>query len=431
MREIGQELLAVVSEQVDCFAGAGAVISDPITRSLVDYRDALVALSSGINAAVFDFRGKVLSDGADVALQHDSSQPTAYRPDNLMIGPCNPERVCEMSHSLTSTRALWGLFPDEYLIADQTRLGNIEICYEEMAWVQRRSEQVRADDTNVANYFGHLEFKLKGRYRGLESTHDVFGFRFTSPNEHHYLFAAATEEVLDDNCPVEWIGQRIVTPLKIDRGVVPNRLTYLSAPRMLPSRLISNNWDRGAEWRDWFITGIGVKSLDQILSVDISSEVNQQLMNLHRAEQAAVFQSVLRPKSRGESLGVESLYEEMVRLTTIKSLIRQQLMLFYPQLIIESDELRSAIAGHGGLLDREVLARFRADQVPVNSLNRIAFERLERIRKEWNSQPEAIRRTGSIAGSQAHALMRLNALYRAFFAEPASPLIPVSVEPVD
>ncbi|MFT5138647.1 MAG: hypothetical protein ACI9H8_001083 [Lysobacterales bacterium] len=429
MRRIGQEFLTVVAEQVDCFAGAGAIISDPISRSLVDYRNALVALSSGINGVVFDLRGKLLSEGADVALQRDASQSTAYRPDKLLIGPCDQEKVCEMTAQLSSTRALLGLFPDEYLIADQTGLGKVDICYEEMAWIDRRSEPVRADDTNVANYFGRLEFKLKGRYQNRETGLDVFGFRFTSPNEHHYLFAAATQEVLDDECPVEWIGKMIVTPIRNDRGVVPNRLTYLAAPRMLPSRLLSNNWDRGAEWRDWFITGIGVTGLEDILPADISSQVNQQLKNLHRAEQAAIFQSILRPPNRDESLGIESLYEEMLRLTTVKSLIRHQFMLFYPQLINESDELRSAIAGHGGLLDSEVLSRFRSDNIPVSSLNGIAFERLEHIQQEWQKQPEVVRRTGSIASSLAHAMMRLNALHQKFFAEPVSVIVPDLEEP--
>ena len=63
-----------------------------------------------------------------------------------------------------------------------------------------------------------------------------------------------------------------------------------------------------------------------------------------------------------------------------------------------------------------MLARFRADNVPVDSINGIAFERLERVQREWQKQPEAMRRTGSIAISLGHALMRLNSLYETFFA---------------
>ena len=418
MRAIGSELLQGVAEQVDCFAGAGASLNDPITRSMADYRSALTVLGDGVNEAVLEFRSRVLAPGADVVLQDNSSQRTAYRPDSLLIGPCNPQNICEMGGTLTSTRALWGLFPNEYLVADQTGLGKIEICYEDMSWDQRRFEYVRPDDTNVANYFGHLQFRLKGRFRSGDRLDDVFGFRFTSPSEHHYLFASAGDEVLEDECPVEWIGQRIVTPLRNNRGVVPNRLTYLAAPRQLPSRLLSANWDRGAEWRDWFITGIGVEPLELEPPRDITAETNQQLQNLYRAEQAAIFQSALRPAASTEALGIKSLFDEVNTLSTNKALIRQQFMLFYPQLLSESDELRAAVAGQGGLLDSAVLTRFRADNVAADSLNRIAFERLDKLQLEWQQQAEAIKRTGSISGSLAHAMMRLNVVYQRFFAEP-------------
>jgi hypothetical protein len=425
MREIGDGIIREIAVQVDCFAGSGAVLNDPVSRSLVDYRDALITFSSGINAAIFEFREKLLEEGADIALQRDSGQPTAYRPDDLMIGPCDPEAVCEMSGELSSTRALLGLFPDRYLVADPSGLGTVEICYEGVSWVNRRSEFVRADDTNVANYFGYLAFMLKGRYRSGEDTSEIFGFRFVSPNEQHYLFAAATEEVLSDECPVEWIGQRIVTPLRSDRGgVVPNRLTYLAAPRMLPSRVLANNWDRGAEWRDWFITGIGVERMELEPAADISADLNLHLRTLHRAEQAAIYQSALRPTGHGEDLGIESLYEDAVRLSTVKSLLRHQIMLFYPQLLSDSDRLRSAIAGQGGLLDNEMLANFRTDNVPVNTLNSLAYERLEQFQQAWQQQPEAVRRTGSIAGSLAHAMLRLNTLYETFFAEAPATVSP-------
>lgn len=416
MRGIGQELLRVVAEQVDCFAGAGAMVSDPVSRTLVDYRSALVAVGAGISTAVSNYRNSVLKPGADLVLQRDATQATAYRPDDLMIGPCNPNNTCEMSSRLPSTRALLGLFPNEYLIADQSRRGEVEICYDDMSWVRRRSEPVRADDANVANYYGHLSFKLLGRYRSGQGAADVFGFQFTSPDEHHYLFGARSDEVLEDECPVERIGKKIVTSLKHQRGIVPNRLTYMAAPRMLPSRLLATHWERGAEWRDWFITGIGAQELDLPDPPDISSELNQHLRALYRAEQAAIYDSLLQAPGRGDSRRVRSLYSEVNRLTTFKALVRQQMTLFYPQLLLDSDELRSAITGQGGLLDSPVLNRFKGDNVPVEEINTLAFERLARAQREWRRQPELVRRTGSVAGSLAHAMMRLDALYRAYFA---------------
>ncbi|NIV20173.1 MAG: hypothetical protein GWN54_05975, partial [Gammaproteobacteria bacterium] len=233
-------------------------------------------------------------------------------------------------------------------------LGRVEICYDNMEWVSRRSEPVRSGDQNVANYFGHLAFDLKGRYLQQGPPADLFAFRFRAPEEQHYMFAAASDEVLDDSCPVEWFGARIVTTLpEGQRGIVPNRLTYLSAPRTLPSRLLDLNWERGAEWRDWFVTGIGVRQQPVPALEDIAPSLNQHLQSLHRLEQKAVYGAVLQDDRDTDSKGLTPLSEEVSRLGMRKSLVRSQLMNLYPQSLYDDDTLRSAVAGHGGLLDAE------------------------------------------------------------------------------
>jgi hypothetical protein len=100
-------------------------IKDPVRRSLANYRLALNDLVAGIHQAELDFRTRRLKPGADVALHGDASQATAYRTEGLVIGPCDPQAVCEMTGELEATRALVGLFPDPYLIADQTGLGRV------------------------------------------------------------------------------------------------------------------------------------------------------------------------------------------------------------------------------------------------------------------------------------------------------------------
>lgn len=333
-----------------------------------------------------------------------------------------------MSGSLSTTRALIGIFPDEYLIAEQTGLGEIEICYRDMEWVERRSELVRPDDENVSNYYGRLAFDLVGRYTQNEQTNDVFAFRFTSPEEHHYLFAQTSEEVLDDSCPVEWVGSRIVTPLREDRsGIVPNRLTYLAASRTLPSRLLQNNWDRGSEWRDWFVTGIGVSRLELPELPDMMTPLNQHLQSLYQAEQLDIYQRVLLPGSRtmlGEDI---SLFDEMMQVSIAKALIRMQMMLFYPESLFNSDSTRTAIAGDAGLLENRTMSRFREQNLPLTSVNAIALERLTKLREAWSAQPEAVRRRGSIPGSLMHAMTRIHILYRQYFASRPEPLQEIEI----
>ena len=420
MRNIGKQLMQGIAAQAGCFSDSGS--GDPVSRSLADYETALRALTGGIVRAETEFRTEQLRPGADILLELDASQPTSYRPDDLMIDPCDPQQVCEMSASLSTTRALIGLFPEEYLLADQSGMGRIEICYRNMQWVERRSELVRPDDENVANYFAHLGFDLVGRYIENDQERDLFGFRFITPHEHHYLFAQASEEVLQDSCPVEWVGTRIITPLRENRGIVPNRLTYLAAARTLPSRLIQGNWDRGAEWRDWFVTGIGVSSLQVAEVADISIRLNQHLQSLYQAEQTEIYQRILLPgatNSDGENV---SLVDEMSQVSIAKAMLQLQMMLFYPDSMLHSDAIRMAIAGDAGLLERRTVRRFREDNVTLSSVNRIAMERLRRLQKSWSEQPSAVRQQGTVSSSLTYAMTRLNILYRQFMLSRPEPL---------
>jgi len=423
MRTIGEQLIMSLAEQSVCLTASGAGINDPISRGMTNYESALRALDTGINSAEADFRSQRLSSGADARLDGDAQQATGYRPDDLVIEPCDKQAVCEMSGSLSTTRALIGLFPDEYLVAEQTGLGHIEICYRNMEWVQRRSELVRPDDENVANYYGHLGFDLVGHYVEKDRSSDIFAFRFTSPEEHHYLFAQTSDEVLADSCPVEWVGTRVITPLREERnGIVPNRLTYLAASRKLPSRLLLNNWAKGAEWRDWFVTGIGVSALDVPPPPEIISRLNQHLQSLYQAEQTEIYQRLMLPNLKSPQGDDISLFSEMSQVSISKSMIRMQMMLFYPSSLTQSDAIRRSVAGDEGMLESRTLRRFREENIALTSVSDIARQRLGELRLAWQEQPEAVRRQGTIPTSLMHALTRINILYRQFFAARPEPL---------
>ena len=421
MRRIGRELVDQLEEQVDCLAGAGANLSDPVERIAADFEADFDVLARALSAARGAFREERLAAGADIRLDAGSDQSTAYRPAELLIDPCDPAAVCEMSGSLSSTRALTGLFDAPYLVADQARLGTLEVCYDNMGWVDRRMEPVRPGDENVANFFGRLGFELRGRFTDGSGTQDLFAFRFTSPEEYHYLFSAQQQEVLDDACPMEWVGSRIVTGLPRGRaGIVPDRLTYLSAARALPSRLLEANWDRGAEWRDWFVTGLGVEALPLAEPPSIGPALDEHLASLYRQEQTTLFDALNR-------LGDDplALAEELAQLTTTKLLLRSQMMLFYPQVLVRSDRLREALAGQNGLLDRRLILRARQADLPVDALLVAADDRLEAFRRDWRALPESVRRRGSVADSVSHAIVRLDAIHDQFFAAPAEAAPPV------
>jgi hypothetical protein len=417
MKQQGNEFLQTMSAQVACFSNAGPGITDPVSMSLVEYREALDELIGGIREAELAFRETRLAPGADIVLHGGSEQRTAYRPEGLLIAPCNPDNICEMNGKLEATRALIGLFPDHYLIADQAGLGKVEICYDNVQWVQRRTELVRPDDPNVANYYGRLSFDLIGRFQEAGATREVFGSNFISPEDYHYLFAANSEEILDDSCPTEWVGSKTVSPLYIDDRikVVPNRLTYLAGARQQPSQVLNLNWSRGAEWRDWFVTGLGITRFEFVADETLIDRLDQHLQTIYQAEQSALYLALLRPPSRGGGDDPMSLFEEMSAVTTAKELVRSQFSLFYPDYMTDSDEVRSYLQGSQSLIDESVLRRFRESDVAIESINDTGMSRFEAFHSFWDRQPETIRNSGSSSLSVVLAIARLNALYREFF----------------
>jgi hypothetical protein len=112
------------------------------------------------------------------------------------------------------------------------------------------------------------------------------------------------------------------------------------------------------------------------------------------------------------------LYEQLEELTTRKALLRSYMVLFYPQSMLDSGDIRGGLEGRGSLLDRVVLRRFREANVAVSSINERGVARLDRLQAEWSRQPETVRRSGSSSLSMAHAMARLNALYHGHFVRP-------------
>ena len=417
LREQGEDLLAALAGQADCISGTGAGAVDPVLHGLAEYREALGQLVAGLREAELAFRAENLEPGADLVLRGGSGQSTAYRPEDRVIGPCDEASVCEMRDTLEASPALLARFPDVYLLADQARQGAVEICYDNVRWVDRRAEPVRADDPHVANYHGRLAFDLLGRYREGEEVRDVFGFSFTSPDEYHYLFGPATDEVLNDPCPTEWVGTRITTGLGGDGRfrVVPDRLTYLAAARSLPSRTINANWARGGQWRAAFETGYGVRSQEHPGDPGLAERLDRRLQALYQAEQATLYDALFTQPERVWRRRSDSLYDRLAAVSARKALIGAYVDVLYPQAMIDSDEIRGLLEGRGALLDERMLRQFRREGVPVASVNATGVTRLERMVGEWNRLPDDVRRSGSVAIAVAHALVRLTALERDIF----------------
>mgnify|MGYP001824848302 CR=1 FL=1 len=307
-------------------------------------------------------------------------------------------------------------------------MGEMEICYDNVQWVSRRSEPVRENDPHVANYFGRFSFDLFGRFVEEDGASNVFGFNFISDEEYHYLFGPADESVLNDRCPADRVGQRIVTPIGKKQAirVVPDRLTYLTAARTLPSDLMERNWDRNQNWQARFAAGQRVRRFDMEPDPGFSERLDTHLAGLYKEQEAALFDEMLTPTGRSWRGVPDSLHGKLRRLTTLKTLLRACVNLFHPLFLIDSDAIRGLLEGSGALLDESMVRRARRDGVPVQTLMSGATARVQAMAIAWERRPEAVLRTGSVSTGLVHAVIRLEALYQDFFA-PRAPVPPRAV----
>jgi len=362
-----------------CLLGAGG---DLIQRMLANYKLKLDELISSIALLEQQFRQDRLSPGADIKLNAGADQATNYRPEALEILPCDATNICDMATPLPATLALVGLFPSPYLVADQSRMGSVEICYDKVRWVARRSTQARDNAPEVANYYAQLGFSIKGRFHQKGKVTDVFERSFVSPDEYHYLFGENTDEVLNLECPVAIIGQAIITELNGSKlNIVPNRLTYLTASRALPSRLLAENWEKGAEWRDWFVTGSGVEIITQSDGSELLDSVNNYLHSLRESREAMIYTALLAPPLSNQA--PDSLAQRVSALSIEKALLRSTLAIFHGELLGNNEWVRAAVAGQNGLLDRRVLRRMREANVTVGDLGALGRVRSQNFGTAW------------------------------------------------
>ncbi len=411
-----------VEENKACLTASNGSL---VQQIMLRYGQRLEELIASIDTLEQQFRSEKLAPGADIRLSEGASQKTNYRPAELQILPCNQEKICEATQALSANLALVGLFPTPYLVADQSRMGEIEICYDQVRWVNRRQSQARKNDPEVSNYYAQLSFSVKGRFHQDEVVTEVFEREFVSPDEYLYLFAASDSVVLEEECPMALVGQTVTTQLRNSRlpGIVPNRLTYLTAARTLPSRLFSDNWDKGAQWHDWFVTGSGVEIISQSDGSELIDSVNNYLHSLSESREAMLYSALLSPPLRNNA--AESLAMRVSALSLEKSLLKSVLAIFYGDLLSNNEQLRAALTGQSGLLDNRVLRRLREASVSIHAVGQLARKRSQAYSDLWLRlmADEASSRQNSLSVSPmlAMAWLQLKQLQNLHFNQLALP----------
>ena len=383
------------TDWLDCVTGTGSVRRDPVGRLLDRQDQAHGVLATGLEVTAREFYAEVTRPGADIDLDAGAEQVTTYRPEGLTVKPCAEMPTCGARVELPASRALLGLFPNAHLLADQLDMGRLQLCFGNVQWVDRETRPARSGDDQVAHYHGRLRFELVGSFRSDGEDTIVFRHQLTAAEPRHYLFAALDPALLERDCPIELAGEPIASQLRADGiGLVPNRLTYFASTPTTPEAELLANWDSGAEWRDWFVTGNRVDWLERLDSDQLAAAVDATLDQRVSQRERRLIARLLAPFADADD---DPISQAMAEVSEQSALLRRVLEIHYPRVLRHDDTLRGLIGGEDGILTRERVRQMRADGISAVSIPMLGRQRLASLRDYWQSLSLALRESGQHA----------------------------------
>lgn len=387
----------------------------PIRQVLAAYESAANRLAGVLNRAARAFREGTLAAGADIELDAGPDQDTRYVPQGMTVGPCDGTPSCGVSVNLPVSEDLFHQFPAPYRVAHQSGLGSLSLCYSEVSWVNRRARPVEAGGEIMANYQGHLAFRLRGRFHVGGESHDVFVSRMETESPHTYLFAPDRPAVLADPCPQEYQGQMAVGELPETRGwLVPRRLTFLSGERRSPTRLFIENWSAGEAWRDRLARGEGVVVEKAGSGDDVAGSVREHLERLRDQQRTHLFERLLAPMAAdGESEAARELTATTRELAAMRRALDASVRVLMPRTAMQDPRRRRVLYGDARLVGPAEIRAWRDQGRDPMDLPDHARNRIDQAVKAWRL-PSASAELPPFVG---HALIDLLAARR----NPGSP----------
>ena len=355
---------------------AGEILNDYFLQIYKNWQD----VKAKIQNVVTEFSHNNLTKGSDLNLLTNSDKPSNYRVENMKIAACDAQNSCGVHVELEASRALFSLFPNHLLVADQLKQGKLKICYDDVGWEQRRAASTHLDNDNVANYYGKFSFTIKGYYQDQL----VFNRKLTDTQEYLYLFAANTNEVLNTYCPLSIVGEKISTSLKRGTfGLVPNRLTFLTASRADESKIVVSNWKQGEEWKDKIIS-------DQV-NVVVNNELIELKTPIQKAYQSKAIElqdtiyQVLLGKKQANSDAQKLLSQSFLKLQRSVKLFKAINYFLQADELMLNDNLQGMFFGKDKLPSLDTVKNNYENQVNIKVLLSNIDKNNEINQNKWNA----------------------------------------------
>lgn len=330
--------------------------SDPLLSQFNGLKGKWERLKQEILIHVNEYRNTELSSNSDVNLFKSIEQKTNYIPENFKISPCDATLSCGALVTLDPSNELLNLFPNHLKLAAQFSLGELEICYDQVKWEQRKSTPTHLDNNKIANFEGQLSIQLNGRFRG----ESVFTKSLLSEERHIYLFGENNEETLNTECPLPIIGKQINTSL--DRGtfgLFPNRLTFLAAQKIDINTVMLNNWTR---WQTQLNAQPNEFNYYNEMN-DVKTALNDAfLQRVNELQQQIYRKLITNNQSRTHDSALSKAAFEFI---THRKLLSHMSIALYPQLYSSRPTLQAAISGNNRLVDMDFFREAFENQINV------------------------------------------------------------------
>ena len=375
-----QELVKQGEKLTQGFACVEEPTSELLKTNFSQIEQAWENLKTQINQVVLEFNEMELMDGSDLNLLSNADKQSSYRVEEAEIEACDVQNACGVHVELSPSRALFGLFPNHLLVADQLKLGKLKLCYDNVGWENRRSASTHLENPSVANYFGNFSFSIKGFYNEKL----VFERKLTSQTESYYLFAANNEEVLETYCPLPIVGNKISTKLKRGTyGLFPNRLTFLTASRASETNILKSNWSSGEEWQDLVaseeITVVSENKLEQL-----NAGVQLAYQNLAKKLQDSIYQTLLgrtRELTEKQQLLMDG-FNDLQRMTKLFS---HMVYLTVSDEYMTNDQLHGIVFGKDKIPNALTIVEYYKNQLNINQLILRIDENMKINKYKWNN----------------------------------------------
>lgn len=311
-----------------------------LTQQFNQLEQKWTAVKQAIRLHIKDFRRSQLSTNSDIDFFQNTDQTTDSVPENLTIKACDASTACGAFIELEPDSKVLQLFPNHLKLAQQFKLGQLSICYEKVQWQDRKSLPAELKNDKIARYEGQLAITLVGKYQDQT----VFTQQLETVDRYIYLFAENSSDVMAMSCPLPIIGKQITTSL--DRGtfgLLPNRLTFLTAQKVDVNNVIKKHWP---VWQN-YLRNSNYNVIDAMEPV--KALVNEAFLQHSNTVQQQIYRKLTT--SNPARINDSALSFAIFDYLTERQRLNATIQALFPELYQKDIDIRRTLAGNTALVD--------------------------------------------------------------------------------